>query len=84
MKAYGSTESDENNLPLSVSISALIGEVVAWADYVLPATTCLEKFAVPGQPPSALVAELLRIFYNFADRGCLLRPLYFKTVVDGQ
>ncbi len=41
---------DEDKLPLLVSISALIGEVAAWADYVLPDTFYLEKFAVPGIP----------------------------------
>lgn len=44
------TVSDETLLPLLVSISPVIGEVAAWADYVLPDTTYLEKFAVPGVP----------------------------------
>jgi len=42
--------SDENLLPLLVTISPVIGEVAAWADYVLPDTTYLEKFSVPGIP----------------------------------
>jgi anaerobic selenocysteine-containing dehydrogenase len=49
-KVWEQTVADENKLPLLVSISALIGEVAAWADYVLPDTTYLEKFAVPGIP----------------------------------
>ncbi len=49
-KVWEETVADENKLPLLVSFSALIGEVAAWADYVLPDTTYLEKFAVPGVP----------------------------------
>jgi anaerobic selenocysteine-containing dehydrogenase len=49
-KIWEETVADETKLPLFVSISALIGEVAAWADYVLPDTTYLEKFAVPGVP----------------------------------
>jgi anaerobic selenocysteine-containing dehydrogenase len=49
-KVWEETVADENKLPLFVSISALIGEVAAWADYVLPDTFYLEKFAVPGVP----------------------------------
>ena len=49
-KVWEETVADENKLPLFVAISALIGEVAAWADYVLPDTTYLEKFAVPGIP----------------------------------
>jgi len=44
------TVGDESLLPLLVAISPVIGEVAAWADYVLPDTTYLEKFAVPGVP----------------------------------
>lgn len=44
------TVSDENKLPLLVAISPVIGEVAAWADYILPDTVYLEKFAVPGIP----------------------------------
>jgi anaerobic selenocysteine-containing dehydrogenase len=49
-KVWEETVADEPKLPLVVSISALVGEVAAWADYVLPDTTYLEKFAVPGVP----------------------------------
>jgi anaerobic selenocysteine-containing dehydrogenase len=49
-KVWEETVADEKKLPLFVSISALIGEVAAWADYVLPDTFYLEKFAVPGIP----------------------------------
>jgi anaerobic selenocysteine-containing dehydrogenase len=49
-KVWEETVADEKKLPLFVAISALIGEVAAWADYVLPDTTYLEKFAVPGVP----------------------------------
>lgn len=44
------TVADENKLPLLVAISPVMGEVAAWADYVLPDTVYLEKFAVPGIP----------------------------------
>ncbi len=49
-KIWEETVADESKLPLLVSNSALIGEVAAWADYILPDTTYLEKFAVPGVP----------------------------------
>jgi tetrathionate reductase subunit A len=44
------TVADENKLPLLVSISPVMGEVAAWADYVLPDSVYLEKFGVPGIP----------------------------------
>jgi len=44
------TVADENKLPLLVTISPVMGEVAAWADYVLPDSVYLEKFAVPGIP----------------------------------
>lgn len=44
------TVGDEYKLPLLVAISPVIGEVAAWADYVLPDSVYLEKFAVPGIP----------------------------------
>lgn len=44
------TMSDPDKLPLLVSISPVIGEVAAWADYILPDTVYLEKFSVPGVP----------------------------------
>ncbi len=40
----------EYKLPLLVTISPVMGEVAAWADYVLPDTVYLEKFGVPGIP----------------------------------
>jgi anaerobic selenocysteine-containing dehydrogenase len=49
-RVWEQTLSDENTLPLLVAISPVIGEVAAWADYVLPDTVYLEKFAVPGVP----------------------------------
>jgi anaerobic selenocysteine-containing dehydrogenase len=49
-KVWEQTIGDESKLPLLVSISPLIGEVAAWADYVLPDTVYLEKFSVPGIP----------------------------------
>jgi anaerobic selenocysteine-containing dehydrogenase len=44
------TVADETKLPLLVAISPVMGEVAAWADYVLPDTVYLEKFSVPGIP----------------------------------
>jgi anaerobic selenocysteine-containing dehydrogenase len=49
-RVWEETVSDESLLPLLVTISPVMGEVAAWADYVLPDTTYLEKFAVPGIP----------------------------------
>ncbi len=49
-KVWEETVSDESKLPLLVSISPVIGEVAAWADYILPDTVYLEKFSVPGIP----------------------------------
>jgi anaerobic selenocysteine-containing dehydrogenase len=49
-RVWEETVGDEKKLPCLIAISALIGEVAAWADYVLPDTTYLEKFAVPGVP----------------------------------
>jgi anaerobic selenocysteine-containing dehydrogenase len=49
-KVWEQTVADENKLPLLVAISPVIGEVAAWADYVLPDSVYLEKFAVPGIP----------------------------------
>ena len=40
----------EYKLPLLVTISPVIGEVAAWADYVLPDTVYLEKFRSSGNP----------------------------------
>jgi anaerobic selenocysteine-containing dehydrogenase len=49
-KVWEETVADESILPLFVSISPVIGEVAAYADYILPDTVYLEKFAVPGVP----------------------------------
>lgn len=49
-KVWEETVGDESRLPLLVSISPVIGEVAAWADYVLPDSVYLEKFSVPGIP----------------------------------
>ncbi|MBI5512615.1 MAG: molybdopterin-dependent oxidoreductase [Deltaproteobacteria bacterium] len=51
------TVSDETLLPLLVSISPVLGEVAAWADYVLPDTTYLEKWAFPGQNAAIPIKE---------------------------
>jgi len=45
---------DESKCELFVAISVNIGEVAAFADYILPDTTYLEKFAFPGMTPSVL------------------------------
>ena len=49
-KTWENTVADESKLPLLVAISPVIGEVAAWADYILPDSTYLEKFSVPGVP----------------------------------
>jgi anaerobic selenocysteine-containing dehydrogenase len=50
------TVADEVRLPLFVAISPVMGEVPAWADYVLPDTTYLEKWAFGGGTPTILTA----------------------------
>ncbi|MBI4518525.1 MAG: molybdopterin-dependent oxidoreductase [Deltaproteobacteria bacterium] len=45
---------DETKCELFVAISVNIGEVAAWADYILPDTTYLEKFAFTGGTPSVI------------------------------
>jgi anaerobic selenocysteine-containing dehydrogenase len=49
-RVWEATVADESKLPLLVAISPVMGEVAAWADYVLPDSVYLEKFAVPGIP----------------------------------
>ena len=49
-KVWEETLADESKLPLLVTISPVIGEVAAWADYILPDTVYLEKFSFPGIP----------------------------------
>jgi len=46
------TVASETLLPLFVAISPVMGEVAAWADYVLPDTTYLEKWSFPGTTPT--------------------------------
>ncbi len=53
-KVFEDYVKDETKLPLFVAISLNIGEVAAWADYVLPDTTYLEKWAFPGMTPTIL------------------------------
>lgn len=49
-KVWEQTMTGRRRLPLLVAISPVIGEVAAWADYILPDTVYLEKFSVPGIP----------------------------------
>lgn len=44
---------DESLVEVFVAISPIMGEVAAWADYILPDTTYLEKFGLPGIPWNA-------------------------------
>lgn len=53
-KVFEDYVKDEKKLPLFVAISLNIGEVAAFADYVLPDTTYLEKWAFPGMTPTIL------------------------------
>ncbi len=53
-KTFEGYVKDEKKLPLFVAISLNIGEVAAFADYVLPDTTYLEKWAFPGMTPTIL------------------------------
>ncbi len=53
-KTFEDYVKDENKLPLFVAISLNMGEVAAFADYVLPDTTYLEKWAFPGMTPTIL------------------------------
>jgi anaerobic selenocysteine-containing dehydrogenase len=49
-----SAMADESRIPLHVSISTTMGEVEAYADYILPETTYLEKWTFPGNTPTIL------------------------------
>jgi anaerobic selenocysteine-containing dehydrogenase len=49
-KVWEATVADETKVPLLVTISPVMGEVAAWADYILPDTVYLEKFSAPGIP----------------------------------
>ncbi len=53
-KTFEGYVKDEKKLPLFVAISLNIGEVAVFADYVLPDTTYLEKWAFPGMTPTIL------------------------------
>ncbi|OGW16596.1 MAG: hypothetical protein A3G93_14305 [Nitrospinae bacterium RIFCSPLOWO2_12_FULL_45_22] len=53
-KVFEDYVKDESKLPLFVAISLNIGEVAALADYILPDTTYLEKFAFTGTSPAIL------------------------------
>ncbi len=53
-KVFEDYVKDETKLPLFVAISLNMGEVAAFADYILPDTTYLEKWAFPGMTPTIL------------------------------
>ena len=53
-KTFEDYVKNEKKLPLLVAISLNMGEVVAFADYVLPDTTYLEKWSFPGMTPTIL------------------------------
>jgi tetrathionate reductase subunit A len=53
-KVFEDYVKDETRLPLFVAISLNMGEVAAFADYILPDTTYLEKWAFPGMTPTIL------------------------------
>ncbi|MBI4300503.1 MAG: hypothetical protein HY677_05145, partial [Chloroflexi bacterium] len=53
-KVFEDYVKDEKKLPLFVAISLNIGEVAALADYILPDTSYLEKWAFPGMTPTIL------------------------------
>jgi anaerobic selenocysteine-containing dehydrogenase len=46
--------SGEYKLPLVVAIDIAMGEATAWADYVLPDTTYLERWTVVGLTPTTI------------------------------
>lgn len=49
-RVWEQTAADASKLPLLVVISPVMGEVAAWADYILPDGVYLEKFSTPGIP----------------------------------
>jgi len=53
-KTFEDYVKDEKKLELFVAISLNMGEVAAFADYVLPDTTYLEKWAFAGMTPTIL------------------------------
>ena len=53
-KTFEDYVKDEQKLPLFVAISLNMGEVAAFADYILPDTSYLEKWGFPGMTPTIL------------------------------
>jgi anaerobic selenocysteine-containing dehydrogenase len=51
---FEQTISDTARVPLFVAIDKDIGETSAWADYILPDTSYLEKWSFPGMTPTIL------------------------------
>jgi anaerobic selenocysteine-containing dehydrogenase len=51
---FEQTVADPAKVPLFVAIDNQIGETSAWADYILPDTTYLEKWSFPGMTPTIL------------------------------
>lgn len=51
---FHSAMADESRIPLHVAISNTMGEVEAYADYILPDTTYLEKWTFPGNTPTIM------------------------------
>lgn len=49
---FEATIRDESKVPLFISISKDMGEVSAFADYILPDTSYLEKWSFPGGTPT--------------------------------
>jgi len=51
---FEKTVADENKLPLFVAFDIEMSEIAAWADYVLPDTTVLERWSAPQVAPAIL------------------------------
>lgn len=49
---FEATVRDESKVPLFIAISKDMGEVAAFADYILPDTSYLEKWSFPGGTPT--------------------------------
>jgi anaerobic selenocysteine-containing dehydrogenase len=49
---FEATIRDESKVPLFISINKDMGEVSAFADYILPDTSYLEKWSFPGMTPT--------------------------------
>jgi anaerobic selenocysteine-containing dehydrogenase len=52
---FEQTVADESKLPLFVAFDTEMGQVSAWADFILPDTTILEKWSTPHVSPAMLV-----------------------------